>query len=1572
MLTTKLYGVFIFFICLLFVVQSVSARNLVPVYNCQNLGANDTDYTLMNESVLNDTDAVCFSITGNNVRFFCNGQHIHLYGANDIGITITGDNAEVYYCKIYLNDANSDSGKGILIDGGAASPYIKYNEIYADNSGVVGIELLSGVTDADVIGSRIENISIGIHFTNADLNNLTSNILYNCSTGIKLDSDSDGNNITEVNIQKSFSDGIYFSSDSGGNKVVWPTIYNSTDGIHIAGSWNIVDDGDIEYNNYGIYLSSGANYNKIIDSAYINNNNIGAVIESTHNNLTGNVFNYNIVNGIKIDGGDYNILDINNFGGNGESGVNITNAGNYNNLTRNSIGVNDANGIYIKSSDNNFLSENTISYNSRNGAELYDSDLNIFNGSTFMGNILSGIVLNGSSINQLIANEIGNANYQGGIQILNSVSNSVSGNRVFQNNKIGIFLENSDENYIRNNSIGYNEEEGIAIYRSSDSNEIDNNSIVHNGDGGIYINGSSFNAISNNTVYDNIGFGGIHLNSADLNYLKNNTIKENLNLGIIVSQSDQVQMSGNVISESFLDGQLQLYGIIVDGEENDHVGIIYNSIYNHPRAGIWIDSSPKDFLVQENMLEGNAIGILLNSVGPSQTGAIHTIYKNEIYNGHHGIVISDYSQDINVNKNKIYGTINEGIAINSSSNEINIYGNEIGTSEISYQRPDYGIFMSDISTINIEDNIIQNIKKNGIYMENTTVVNLVKNRIHDINESAIIINHCEQINFDGIGLDIYKFFNYGDYAIEVLDSKDVYGYRVFIEQGNSGGIWINSGCSDVLFGKTEIIGLGTFDSFSPSFKIGGGNRIRILKSKISDVTIAFSLENSPENLIIEDSKFINSIILFDGSKLGSSSGFKIKTIYDHVFIGPACEFFSSEQIKDFEARMGFRVSPRGSTIQDYHADIECILVGPHDIRIPLIKDPDSSNITYRNLFVSNYSIALVISDAVNVSILDNIFTDNGIGLFLNDSSNDSIQGNIIVNNSYGVYLNASYNNSFRDNNLSNNDIFDVYLNDNSTNNVFTNCEYNISKEYVESGSSLYRKWWYRAYVEDGYRNPMANLNVSVYDTFGNLQFKITTDSSGWTDLTGITDYINNGGTRTYYPNYIINVTNGTYTDTHVYNITTIRNIYEDIFTLGNKTIINSCGLLNQSGMTYILNKSVVSNKTCFNITVNYVMLNCNNSRINYSLDGNVSYGVYSNKNFSTVRNCVISEGANSSGGTSGFRSYGGEYSEAEMESMSMSSLGIESDMGTLGTTYATVGIYFLGNKDGRIWNNSVNVFRSSSISVKLESSSNNDIKLNKGNSSYRGLHTYLTSYNNVFINNKWEAGSDNAMYFQGCSNTSLTNESAKSNSSTAIKIICHDNRLNSVVAESSGSAFSGIWVTSRNNTFNSITAKGGNAIHIDGVNNYFYNCKNISGVTYDIEFMTSGALNSTFVNCSYNTSKEAGSSGSSLYRKWWYRAYVEDYFLNPMNISTNVTAYNRSGNIQFVLPTNFDGWTNTTEIIDYIVISGARRYYSNYTINATNGTYTETHYYNITLSQNIMNDTFTFNYTWNCSYCNSS
>ncbi|RME54783.1 hypothetical protein D6777_02700, partial [Candidatus Woesearchaeota archaeon] len=80
------------------------------------------------------------------------------------------------------------------------------------------------------------------------------------------------------------------------------------------------------------------------------------------------------------------------------------------------------------------------------------------------------------------------------------------------------------------------------------------------------------------------------------------------------------------------------------------------------------------------------------------------------------------------------------------------------------------------------------------------------------------------------------------------------------------------------------------------------------------------------------------------------------------------------------------------------------------------------------------------------------------------------------------------------------------------------------------------------------------------------------------------------------------------------------------------TSINTCQELNTANEIYILNADVKSNSTCFNVTAENVTLDCQGYMINYSANGTLGYGVYTDQINSTIKNCNLYEGSATTNG----------------------------------------------------------------------------------------------------------------------------------------------------------------------------------------------------------------------------------------------------------------------------------------------------------------------------------------------------
>ncbi|MFA7707760.1 MAG: right-handed parallel beta-helix repeat-containing protein, partial [Candidatus Pacearchaeota archaeon] len=321
-----------------------------------------------------------------------------------------------------------------------------------------------------------------------------------------------------------------------------------------------------------------------------------------------------------------------------------------------------------------------------------------------------------------------------------------------------------------------------------------------------------------------------------------------------------------------------------------------------------------------------------------------------------------------------------------------------------------------------------------------------------------------------------------------------------------------------------------------------------------------------------------------------------------------------------------------------------------------------SNVTFSHSSEGwgNYQ-GIVLSDSSNNIINDINITesdDNAIQLFggSNNSFTNVTIGYDEILFGYGISFSSSSNNVFSNVNLkstetgfwfaqssNNNKVInsnisciansDVTVKTNSLNNSLVNTTY-IS-ESLEPSSQLIRKWYYTAYVNDTNGNDVVDANITAYNSTGAYQFNLTTGEDGLTTSTAeIVDYVNNGGTKTYYSPYnIFALSSGYSTLNQSWNVTAKNNTRQD-FTLSLTTNLTSCGILSSANTVYTLAQNITATGTCFNITAENITLDLNYYTILGDISS-VSKGVVSYKNYTVIKNGFIQNF------TTGVHLYGG-------------------------------------------------------------------------------------------------------------------------------------------------------------------------------------------------------------------------------------------------------------------------------------------------------------------------------------------
>ena len=219
----------------------------------------------------------------------------------------------------------------------------------------------------------------------------------------------------------------------------------------------------------------------------------------------------------------------------------------------------------------------------------------------------------------------------------------------------------------------------------------------------------------------------------------------------------------------------------------------------------------------------------------------------------------------------------------------------------------------------------------------------------------------------------------------------------------------------------------------------------------------------------------------------------------------------------------------------------------------MIQNNNFTNTTYESFTFGSSSYIWVINNTFdeienyvsqswhsdNLLIKDNSFRLNGkkgVWFSTNVTYSTLLNNSFLDARGYAIQLMRNSSNNKFINNTITSTILAVNSSLNSTNNTFINCNYSLSNESVSLDSSITRKWYYQAKVNDSLGNNMLN---------GNLTFNGLTDVNGYTDMIEILDYVNTNGTINYSSPYSVSVTKNGYDSlSDSYNATAEKSIVD--------------------------------------------------------------------------------------------------------------------------------------------------------------------------------------------------------------------------------------------------------------------------------------------------------------------------------------------------------------------------------------------------------------------------------------------
>jgi hypothetical protein len=483
--------------------------------------------------------------------------------------------------------------------------------------------------------------------------------------------------------------------------------------------------------------------------------------------------------------------------------------------------------------------------------------------------------------------------------------------------------------------------------------------------------------------------------------------------------------------------------------------------------------------------------------------------------------------------------------------------------------------------------------------------------------------------------------------------------------------------------------------------------------------------------------------------------------------------------------------------------------------------------------------ALLISSSNNYIIGNNITSISSCGAcgaaIKISANNNTFNNNVLTlthpSNGGGISVSGS-NNSFS------NDIF-YQIGANSILSIEANKVGNIVKNSVFNSTNL--SFTGMGIVLTNY-NPPADSNnlhnISKYASIG------SSSSDSWIMLNisydAVPSWIDENSLRIYKWNnsdWILANLTSNYSGVDTINNVVYANItnFSTFAVMGELQNLTSCRTLDQANTVYYLQNNVSSNGTCFTISADNITLDCQGYIINFSLnsDGN---GIYSNKNYTTIKNCNI------------------EHSN---------------------TSVAVTGIGLEG-VNGIVYNNSISILlRRYSYGIVLHNSRGSNVSLNKINissgvyapESVMGIRLYGDSSNSYISNNyiyayltgiDVEAGANNVTII---GNNVIKNNSVQGDHGILVETnnnkIFYNNISQTGVYDVFGISLGGLYNLVSNNTIssgmlslsngrNNVTGNKLAGISVQSSNNYFSDNSNI-GSWYNSRF---NSYNNTVIRLS--------------------------------------------------------------------------------------------------------------------------
>ncbi|MHA1968318.1 MAG: right-handed parallel beta-helix repeat-containing protein, partial [Candidatus Hodarchaeales archaeon] len=664
--------------------------------------------------------------------------------------------------------------------------------------GRIGIALYNSRNGVIINNTIYELTNLGIFLENVDDCGILQNIIHNCSTGIYL------SNVqyTEISQNK-----LYFNSEgiecheSEGNRISDNLIYENRYGIGLWNSYQINITNNIIINSkgeenwwWGWWWSGG--------------------------------------DAIRLYSSERNVIYNNSLENNGKDAIQLSDS--YENfIVANSIIDNAEGGVELRTSERNIIDNNTIERNKR-GISLDNSPSN-----SIVNNILieNGFVFQYGAYEslkqtQLVNNTINNKSLifwgdvsnsvvpDAGEIILLGCSNITIENQNLIGASIGLTMYDCTNISVQNNSLSYNEESAILSTNLRNANVLSNN-ITNNGYGIKIESFDKLNIIDN--IIENNYEKGIEISDNQISAEFNGHTYQLIQMDKtwVEAKQDCEALGGHLVT-------------ITSKEENTWVSALIEGhsswigLTDESNEGTWKWVTGEPFTYSNwHEWEPNDAG------GEDYVEMTDGDKWNDLSSDHQLYYICEWNHSTNINSTN--PTISRNIVKNNSD----------------------GIYLRNIISCEISDNIIEKNSLNGIVIDrsndcNVTGNNLVLNGV-GINSRTCIFNKISNNTLVGQGLYIegHELLHYSHNTIEnnsVNEKPLIYWINVSKKEIPTAGQIFLINCEDIIIDNQNLssasIGLFAFEC----------SNITLTNSEINkNVQSAIIFQKTDRGMIINNS-----------------------------------------------------------------------------------------------------------------------------------------------------------------------------------------------------------------------------------------------------------------------------------------------------------------------------------------------------------------------------------------------------------------------------------------------------------------------------------------------------------------------------------------------------------------------------------------------------------------------------------------------------------------------------------------------------------------------------------------------